>query len=358
MLGTLDWLGSRLPCDVVHLDIAGCGRVSDGVVQVQDRHLREEARTGGYLAEENAFLELDAGRDAIGRLLGLTGAGVAFTDGATSAFATLLAAWPLARGARIGTVPSEYGSNALCLRALAAARDWELVPLEVDDDGRITDLPRLDLVTFPHVPSQRGVVQPVEEITSRGVPVLLDIAQSLGQVPVPPGCAGYVGTSRKWLCGPRGVGFLAVDPLVEPYLEAPPVSTAYTDVRRLDSSESHVAGRLGLGQAVADWNPELLPAIRERAAYARQVLADTPWRVREPAAEPSGITTLEGGDAFATRDALREQGILVGAIPLHRAEDVTVPLLRVSTGPWVSEDDLDRLAEALGRTPRSVGSAT
>lgn len=347
-MNPLDWVDARLPCDVVHLDVAACGRVSGGTLEAQVLHLHAEAARGGYVAEAEAFVELDAGRDALGRLVGLTGAGVALSDGAGTSFAMLMAAWPLGAGARVGTVGSEYNGNDLVLRALAESRGWRLVPLPVDDHGRITALPEaLDLVTFPHIASQRGTVQPVPEIAGSGVPLVLDVAQSLGQVEVPAGCAAYVGTSRKWLCGPRGVGFLAVDPLVEPYLATPPHNTSYTDVRRLDTSEASVAGRAGLAQAVAEWTPEVLPTILDRSRYARQALAGTPWAVREPEAEPSGITTLTGGDPFTTRAALLDRGILVSAVPVNRSPDTTVPLLRVSTAPWVTEAELDRLVDAL-----------
>jgi pyridoxal 5-phosphate dependent beta-lyase len=343
-----DWVAARQPCDVVHLDIAACGRTSVGVLEAEVHHLRAEAARGCYVADAEAFVHLDAGRDALGRMVGLTGAGVAFSDGAGTSFAMLMAAWPLGRGSRVGTVASDYAGNALALQALAQERGWRLVPLPVDDHGRITGLPpALDLVTFPHIASQRGIVQPVSEIAGSGVPLVLDVAQSLGQVEVPVGCAAYVGTSRKWLCGPRGVGFLAVDPLVEPYLATPPHLTAYTDVRRLDTSEAHVAGRAGLAQAVAEHTPDLLPTVLDRARYARRALLRTPWIVREPEAEPSGITTLVGGDPFAARAALLAQGILVTAVPVTRSADLTEPVLRVSTAPWVTEPDLDRLADAL-----------
>jgi pyridoxal 5-phosphate dependent beta-lyase len=348
VLNPLDWVDARQPCELVHLDVAACGRTSVGVLEAQVDHLRAEAARGGYVAEGEAFVHLDAGRDALGRLVGLTGAGVAFSDSACTSFAMLLAAWPLGRGSRVGTAASEYAGNALVLRALAQERGWRLVPLPVDDDGRVTDLPpALDLVTFPHIASQRGTVQPVSEVAGSGVPLVLDVAQSLGQVEVPVGCAAYVGTSRKWLCGPRGVGFLAVDPLVEPYLATPPQLTSYTDVRRLDTPEAHVAGRAGLAQAVAEWTPEVLPAVLDRARYARRELARTPWTVREAESEPSGITTLVGRDPFVARAALLEQGILVSAVPVSRAADLSAPVLRVSTAPWVTEPDLDRLADAL-----------
>ena len=346
------WVDSRLPAEVVHLDAAACGRPSAAVLDAEIAVLRAEASRGGYVAAELAEPAISAGREELGRLLGLDRDAVAFSDGAGTSFALLLEAWPLGPGARVGTVSSEYGANAMVLRRLADSRGWQLVPLPVDGLGRIAGLePDLDLLTFPHVASQRGIVQPVQAMLDAGVPVLLDVAQSLGQTPVPAGCAAYVGTSRKWLGGPRGVGFAVVDPAVEPRLTAPPFLTAHDDVRRLDSQEAHIGGRAGLAAAVAEWTPAVLSVVHARAAYARQVLAETPWRVVEPVGEPTGITTLVGADPVATRSALLDRGLLVSAIPVTRAPDLRGPVLRVSTAAWVTEADLDALADAL----RAIG---
>ncbi len=337
------WAASRVPCDVVHLDVAACGRVSTAVLDAEVAHLRAEAAHGGYVAQSAA----DDGRAVLEGLLG--GAPVAFSDNAGDAFATLVRAWPLPRGSAVGTVGSEYGGNAYVLAEVAAERGWRLVPLPVDDLGRVTGVPDgLDLLTFPQIASQRGVLQPVTDVLGSGVPLLLDVAQSLGQVTVPAGCAGYVGTSRKWLCGPRGVGFLAADPHVEPHLLAPPtLNRTLPGMLRFDSAEAHVAGRVGLAVAVRQWSPELLPVILERASYARSVLGRAGWQVVEPIDEPTGITTLRGGDPVTTRARMLERGLLVSAVPAGRSPDLHEPVLRVSTAAWVSEADLDALAEAL-----------
>ena len=339
------WVAARLPAQVAHLDAAAAGRLSQAALTAEVRHLQAEAERGGYVAEADAAPAVDSGRAALGALLDLDG--VAFSDGAGTAFATLLQSWPLPPGARIGTLPSEYGGNAKVLQLLAAQHGWTLVDLPVDALGRVLEVPACDLVTFPHVASQRGVVQPVQEVLASGVPLLLDVAQSQGQTAVPAGCAAYVGTSRKWLCGPRGVAFLAVDPGWLPQLRTPPTLTPYDDLRRFDTQEAHVAGRVGLAVAAQEWTPEVLPVVHARAAYARQVLADTSWTVVEPVDEPTGITTLSGGDPVAARAALLERGLLVSAVPVTRSADLPGPVLRVSTAPWTQEHELDALAAAL-----------
>jgi pyridoxal 5-phosphate dependent beta-lyase len=348
-----DWVVARAPTEAVHLDVAGAGRPSRDVLDAEVAHLHAEARLGAYVAAERAEQRIADGRTALAGMVGLTSDDVCFLDGAGTAFATLLAAWPLPARARIGTVRSEYGANARALAVLARERSWRLVPLPVDDDGRITGVPAdLDLVTFPHVASQRGVVQPVEEVFATGTPLLLDVAQSLGQVAVPAGCAAYVGTSRKWLCGPRGVGFAVVDPHVQAALREPPTLAPAHErgMRRWEAQEGHVAGRVGLAVAAAQWTPDLVPVVEERAALARELLDGAAgWMVREPREEPSGITTLVGRDPFATRADLLADGFVTSAIPPSRSADLDRPVLRVSTAAWVTAADLEALREALRR---------
>ncbi len=350
------WVDARSPSSVVHLDVAGAGRPSREVLDAEVAHLHLEARIAPYVAQERAREQLEGLRGDLGALVGLGADDVALVDGAGTAFATLLAAWPLGRGARVATVPSEYGANARALRRLADERGWQLVVLPVDAHGRVVDVPAgLDLVTFPQVASQRGVAQPVADVLATGTPLLLDVAQSLGQTPVPAGCAAYVGTSRKWLCGPRGVGFALAGSAVQEALAEPPTlaPTQGTHARRWDSQEAHVAGRVGLAVAVAQWDPALVPVVQELARCARTVLDGVGgWTVREPVDEPTGITTLSGGDPAATRTALLAEGFVTSAVPASRADDLSGPVLRVSTAPWVGRDELDVLAGALARCSR------
>lgn len=347
------WVDARLPTTLTHLDVAACGRVSTATLEAQTAHLRAEAG-GGYVAEDEAEAgSLRSGRAALAGLVGLAASDVAFAPDGAGAFATLLAAWPLGRGARIGTSASEYGGNARVLASLAVARGWELVPLPADALGRVVEVPAgLDLLTLPQVASQRGVAQPVEALRDSGVPVLLDVAQALGQSAVPPGCAAYVGTSRKWLCGPRGVGFSLVDPAWHDALAAPPTLGGDLEggVRRLELSEAHVAGRVGLAVAAAEWTPELLGRVHALAATARGLLGVGGWRVVEPVDEPTGTTTLvppPGVDPLDVRARLLERGLLVSAVPASRAAELDGPVLRVSTAAWAAPEHLEALARAL-----------
>ncbi|MCP2360257.1 pyridoxal 5-phosphate dependent beta-lyase [Nonomuraea thailandensis] len=233
------WRAARGVVPPGHLDAAGCNVPSDRVLGAMTAHLRLERERGGY----GAVPDLTAARTALAALVGpapdggppreAAGAGqVAFLESGTAAMAALLGGWRLGPGTRVGCARTEYGSTLMLLRRLAARRGWRLVELPVDGDARIDPdgvrarlASGLDLVIVSHVGSHHGVIQPAAQLgalcRAAGVPFVLDVCQSLGHVETRgTGATAYVGTSRKWLAGPRGAGFLIV-PDPTPAMDAP-----------------------------------------------------------------------------------------------------------------------------------------
>ncbi|SEP29906.1 pyridoxal 5-phosphate dependent beta-lyase [Trujillonella endophytica] len=329
-------------------------------------HARHEAELGGYVAESAAQDLLQQGRSVLAGLVGLAAADLAFVESAQAALATLLAGWRLPAGSRVAVLPGEYAPNTALLRAAGLTP----VPLPVDGVGRAApeEVERLlaadppAAVHLTHVPSHRGIVQPAAELVAlcraAGVPLVLDAAQSLGHVDVDLGADAVYGTSRKWLAGPRGVGFLCVRPALAARLTPAMAPAAdLPPMRAFESGEAHVAGRVGLVLAVGEHLAAGPDRVRERlaalGAAGRQVLDGAAgWRVVEPAGEPTATTTLappDGVDVVATRARLlTEQGIVTTAIGVERAPDeMTGPVLRVSPHVDATLDDLEALAAAL-----------
>jgi selenocysteine lyase/cysteine desulfurase len=340
-------------------------------------HLWEEQRIGGYQAEHEAAEKLDAARDTLCRLTGAAGGVVEFVDNGTSAVRLLLESWPLRGGARVAVPRSEFSSNRMVLERLVALRSIVLLELPEDGHGRI-DLEQaekqfvsgVDLVVVSHLPSQRGVVQPIDpliELAHRfGAEVLLDVCQSLGHRPplIQPADA-YAGTARKWLYGPRGVGFVIVAPELWNRLDGPPTLQTHRmsasrlerlpDAAALESSEAAIAARVAFALALDELEEIGLDAVSARlcklGGMLRDKLAELPqWALREPLDEGTPLVTLEARGPMQPAEAcsqLREAGIAAGVVQGGRALDHDRPVLRLSPDPGVSERDIARLHEVL-----------
>lgn len=342
---------------MLHLDTAGSALPWPAAVAAQVAHLGREAEVGGYRAEDEAADTVALARDRLAALVGLPPGSVALAESATRAFADLVVAWPRPPGAAVGVVASEYPAFSDALRRTGA----RLVPLATTADGRLLldGLEAalgtgLDLVSLPHVASHRGVVQPVADAAARcraaGVPLFVDVAQTAGHLPLADiGAAAYVGTGRKWLRGPRGVGFVAVDPAWAPTLPR--------GVGGLEAHETSVAARVGLAAALAELDAlgihAVAAAITAAGPVARARLDGCAgWRVVEPLDEPSGIVTLAHPvlEPVEVRRHLAAVGVHVAAFPVHRAPaDLPGPVLRASFRADQGEASADCLAAALAR---------
>ncbi len=365
-----EWSASRPATDLLHLDSAAVGRSSAATLEAVAAHARREAELGGYVAEAHAGDELEGVRRDVAQLLGTEPSGVALVESAMAALEALVGAWPWETGARVGVAASEWGPNLEVL----AAHGLEIVPLRVDGVG-VLDLGELesllvadppDVLLLDTVAAHRGLVQPTTEVIElgrvHGLPVWLDAAQAVGQLPVPPGADAVVATSRKWLGGPRGIGMLAVAERHHAHLRVrrPAKHPDWSVMQILQPEEAHVAGRLGLGVAIREYLDLGPDAVAQRlvevGGWVREMAADLDgWEVVQPEA-PAGATTAlrptAGQDAARAREhLLHEHRILTTVGQPWRAplelDGSAETWLRLSPHVDLGADDLERVARAL-----------
>ncbi len=196
----------------------------------------EQARLRAELEHQPvAFLgrgleaRLDVAREALAAFLGADAEGLAFVANATTGVNTVLHSLELAPGDELLTTDHAYPAcrNALVVKAEAArARVVTAeVPFPVTGPDAVEEAllaaltSRTRLVLLDHVASPTGLVFPLERLVPRlaelGVLVLVDGAHAPGMLPLEVARLGahfYTGNCHKWLCAPKGVGFLWVAP--------------------------------------------------------------------------------------------------------------------------------------------------
>lgn len=308
----------------IHLNNAGAGLMPTAVLRAMTNHLELEARIGGYEAGDAQATAVQASYEAVARLLGCAAANVAFVENATVAFQQALSSIPFKPGDVILTSQSDYVSNQIMYLAMAKrfgvvvvrAQDASEGGVCVESVERLVRERRPKLVAITHVPTNSGLVQPVEAVgricRDAGVWYLVDGCQSAGQMTLDVakiGCDFLSATSRKFLRGPRGTGFLyASDRALQAGLEplfpdmqgakwtAPDRYEHVPTARRFENWEFAYALVLGTGEAARYAQAIGIDRIEQRttalAKLTRQLLSDAGFRVLDRGARQCGIVTV------------------------------------------------------------------
>lgn len=189
--------------------------VIDAVVGVYERCTANVHRGVHSLGEEATTLFDDARRE-VAALIGATPSEIVLVRGTTEAINFVANGLELGPDDEVVFPASEHHANWIPWRV-----HGKPVPVPIDDDGLprwelIESLitPKTRLVSIGHVSNVTGAVAPVEEVVriakARGVPVLLDAAQSLSHLPIDVKKLGvdFLAASSHKAFGPSGVGIL------------------------------------------------------------------------------------------------------------------------------------------------------
>jgi len=365
---------------------AGAGLMPQPVLRAITEHLELEARTGGYEAADVRAAEFAAAYDEVGKLLGCAGANIAMVENATVGYQQALSGIPFERGDMILTSRNDYISNQIMFLSLAKRFGVEIVrapdaPEGGVDVAAIPDLLRKHqpvLVAITHVPTNSGLVQPVEAIgklcRAAGVWYLVDGCQSAGQMALDVkqiGCDFLSATSRKFLRGPRGTGFLYVseralraglEPLFPDmrgarWAEADRYEHA-ADARRFENWEFAYALVLGTGAAaryaLAVGMARIEERVRALADMTRALCREAGLRTLDRGSRTCGLVTLAipGKDADRVHAALLERGINTS---ISRREFAVIDFaekgvewaLRVSPHYYNTEEEVRQTVDAI-----------
>ncbi|AFZ21894.1 aminotransferase class V-fold PLP-dependent enzyme [Allocoleopsis franciscana] len=170
---------------------------------------------------------LDASRRSLAAFVGAQPDELVFVPNATTGVNAVLRSLSFNSGDELLTTNQEYNACRNALDFIASRTGATVViatipfPLESPDQvieaviERVSAKTRLALLD--HVTSKTGLIFPIQqlvhELAARGVDTLVDGAHAPGMVSLnlhEIGATYYTGNCHKWLCAPKGAGFLYV----------------------------------------------------------------------------------------------------------------------------------------------------
>lgn len=328
---------------------------------------------------------VDLLREARGRLAAALGAArddLVFVPNATTGVNIL--AHSLARGLAPGdevlSTDHEYGA---CERAWAAALEgtgvrYRRVPIPVPVTTH-TDLvesvwravgPRTRLLFLSHISSPTGLILPVAELVARaratGIVTVIDGAHAPGQIPMDLEALGadfYTGNCHKWLCAPKGAGFLhargamreRVRPLVVSWGLDGVLASGDPFIDELEwAGTGDYAAYLAVPEAIDFQAARAWPTVRARChallREARAALLAIPGiqaiHPDDPAwyAQMEALLLPEGVQPTALQAALYARSRVELPMQMWNGR----PILRVSIQGYNRPSDVEALVEGLG----------
>ena len=354
----------------------------------QELRARMERQPVLFLARELENL-LDGARIGLAAFLDSDADDLAFVPNATTGVSTVVRSLRFGPGDELLTTDHAYNAcrNALHAaeqsgaRVVTAAIPWPgATPAQVVDTvlGAVT--PRTRLALIDHVTSPTGLIFPIDALVraldQRGVDTLVDGAHAPGMLPVSLrgiGAAYYTGNCHKWLCTPKGSGFLHVRRDRQDRMLPLAISHGFNS-NRTDRSRFRLLFDLGgtddptpflcipevirfLGTLLPGGWPELMRRNRARALEGRAILCDS-LRIPVPAPEEM-IGSLASVPLPDSTGPLPDPGSLHDPLQrrLYERDHIEVPvytfpkhprrLVRISAQLYNSREQFEHLARAL-----------
>lgn len=170
---------------------------------------------------------LDESRLQLASFVGADPEDIVFVPNATTGVNAVLRSLDIHAGDELLTTNHEYNASRNALDYIAQRYGAKVVVVDVPFPiqekeqviaavmGGVSEKTRLVLID--HVTSQTGLIFPlkalIQQLHSQGIETLVDGAHAPGMIPLKLrelGATYYTGNCHKWLCAPKGAGFLYI----------------------------------------------------------------------------------------------------------------------------------------------------
>lgn len=245
---------------------------------------------------------LEQSRTQLANFLGTTHSNLAYVTNATTGINVVAHSLKLKPGDEVLSTNHEYGSLDRTWQYLSQKQGFvyinKAIPLPVytkEDfvntfwDG-VTN--RTRVIYLSHITSPTALVFPVQEICKKareqGIITVIDGAHAPGQIPISLDDLGadfYSGNLHKWLCAPKGAGFLFVRPEMQSLIEPLVVSWGwrqnYSDSTPLvdfveQQGTRDLAAFLAVPDAIQFYNDHEWETVRDNC---HTLLVETAYRI-------------------------------------------------------------------------------
>jgi len=382
-----------------HGSFGACPRV---VMDEQSRLRAEMERNPVRFLWREIGDRLDAARAELARFIGADAEELAFVANATTAVNSVLRSFELQPGDEI--LVTDHGYNACnnvaaeCARRSGAKVITARIPLPIaGPEQAVTAIvaavtPRTRLVLVDHVTSPTALVLPVAEIVRelepRGIAVFVDGAHAPGMLPLDLRTlrpSFYTGNLHKWVCAPRGAGFIFVRRDRQAGVHPAVISHGYNtprEGRSLFHDEFDWQGTLDVtawltvpaairfceGLLPGGW-PALMKHNHDLAVAARRLLCER-IGVEPPCPETmlGSMATLPLPAALQEKNSVESRAVIARLDPLQSAlleqHRIEIPVVRwgtpqrrwfrISAHAYNSPDEYERLADVLAAAAKSA----
>ena len=371
----------QLDPDIVFLNHGSYGATPKPVFEVyQDWQRRLERQPVKFLGREiRGYLE-DA-RVALGNYLNVAAEDLVYVPNATFGVNVVVRSLDLSEGDEVLTCDQEYGACNNTWTYLSKLKGFsykkQAIPLPVKSSEDIIEAfwqgvtENTKVIYLSHITSPTALILPIQEICKKarelGIITVIDGAHAPGQLELDLSKINadfYAGNCHKWLCSPKGAGFLYTRKDFQDSIEPVVVSWGYTQEGNHSSGSKYLdyytwlgtndpAAYLSVPAAIKFQQEHNWESVRKHCHELLQETLETLEAITGlPTVYPTksqlyrqlAVAALPDiGDSEAFKNRLYDDYLI--EIPLTSYQDK--PFLRISVQAYNTAEDLETLTGAV-----------